>query len=319
MSFSVGQFVYQIYHRPLTWWRDNRDLRDGRRGEIAMQIAATHLPRANFDTWGLAAPPVRMLTGARFIHQTLFCARSFEWACGSHFNFEIYGDGTLSDQAAAQIRQVLPGATIPSQKEITERLDRALPISQFPLLRSMRDSHPLMRKLLDLHAGLQGPALYLDSDMLFFAPPNLLLNWLRQPTDEYYMHQIGDALVNERDGLSQRIGIPLHAGVNSGILALHDEGFDWPLLERAAAVMTAEERNHKWAEQTLFAVHVSHRQAASLSRDEYFLCHGRESFAGPIPPLRHYIHKSKSIYTGSEWRRWLDLSAASPNGATQTS
>ncbi|MCC6414402.1 MAG: hypothetical protein IT582_00620 [Opitutaceae bacterium] len=312
MVISVGKIAYFLYHQPLTWWLDRRDAMAGRRGETEMRTAVMSLKPLALARWGLEAPPVRFLTGARFVHQTLFCAQSFAWACGSHFRLEVYDDGTLTPENISALQTALPGAIIPAADEVTARLDAVLPVDRYPHLRRMRETHPLMRKLLDLHAGKSGPSLYLDSDMLFFARPPLLCDWMRKPEGEFHMRQSGDALVANRAELAARFGLTLAEGVNSGILALDDDGFDWPLLERAAAAMTVDERAHKWAEQTLFAVRVSHRHSQSLPSSDYQLCHGREDFGGATPPLRHYLHKSKSIYTAREWRLWQNRAAAAP-------
>jgi hypothetical protein len=187
-----------------------------------------------------------------------------------------------------------------------------LPAARFPLLRAMRESHPLMRKILDLHAGFTGPSLYLDSDMLFFGTPVMLRDWLANPAGEFFMHQHGEGLVDARDQLERAFEQPLHAGVNSGIIAVNDDGFDWPALENAAARLSSAERAHKWAEQTLFAWHLSRRRASPLSRADYFLCYSRTELASRMPPLRHYVHKSKSLYAAQEWRLWLKRCAQPP-------
>ena len=279
-----------------------------------MRKAAARIPPATLADWGLAGPPVRFLTGARFVHQTIFCARSFEWACGTHTRIEIFSDGTLGPDECVLLKRALPHAMIADDTATSQRLDTVLPTASFPLLREMRETQPLMCKLLDLHAGLSGPALYLDSDMLFFAAPATLRDWLRVQRGEWFMEQSGDALVGERVELGNRLGLNLAAGVNSGILALEDSAFDWPALERTAATFTPAERAHKWAEQTLFAVHVSRRFARALSRLDYVLCHGREDFADPAPALRHYVHKAKSIYAAREWRHWLAQQTTTPAG-----
>lgn len=311
---SAGRLLYLFYHRPRTWLQDRRDAAAGRRGTRAMCTAATALPRTELPAWGLAGPPCRFLTGARFIHQTIFCARSFEWACGTHVRLEIFGDGTLTPAHVAALRHALPQATVADERETQTRLDQALPQERFSVLRNLRERQPLMRKLLDLHAGLAGPSLYLDSDMLFFRPPVGLREWLRAPIGECFMQQAGDALVAPRDQLEALFGHALLPGVNSGILALDDGGFDWPALEAAAACLTESVRVHQWTEQTLFAVHLSRRRAGPLSPVDYVLCNSREDFGPVLPPLRHYVHKAKSLYAANEWRVWLERSRTPATG-----
>jgi hypothetical protein len=311
---SPGRLAYLLYYQPRTWWQDRIDSAAGRRGEAAMRAAAASLTPPALATWALSGPAVRFLTGERFVHQTIFCARSFEWACGTHVRLEIFSDGTLRPPQIAQLRQALPHVTIVDSDATAIQLDQVLGKDRFPLLRKMREENPLMRKLLDLHAGRAGPSLYLDSDMLFFGVPAVLRAWLRAPSGEFFMQQDSDALVGDRARLSARLGVEILPGVNSGILALDDDGFDWPGLERAAARLSAGERAHRWAEQTLFAVHVSRRSASPLSRLDYALCNSREDLTPQPPPLRHYVHKSKALYAAGEWQRWLDLSQSQPAG-----
>ena len=310
--FSAGRLFYLLYHRPRTWFEDRRDQAAGRRGEAAMRPAAATLPPLKLPDRGLAGPPCRFLTGAALIHQTIFCARSFEWACGSQLRLEVFSDGTLDCTAFAQLRRALPHAILVDPAAVEARLDKSLPMDRFPLLRQMRDSDPRMRKLLDLHAGLEGPSLYLDSDMLFFSEPRTLRDWLHRSDGELYMHQNGDALVGERTNLARTFGFEILEGVNSGIVAVRDEAFDWSGLERTAGRMTAEELRHPWAEQTLFACHLSQQGARPLSSTDYAICHGWESLGSCPPSLRHYVNKAKTRYLAVEWRRWLEHSGITP-------
>jgi hypothetical protein len=311
MSFlSPGRLLYWSYHRPKAWWFDRRDAAAGWHGDLAMQVAASELPPADLPTADPASPVCRFLTGVRFFHQTIFCARSFEWACGRHVRLEIHGDGTLDDALATLFRRALPHVTIVTAADTEARLDRVLPASQFPLLRTLRHQHPLMRKLVDLHAGATGASLYLDSDMLFFRPPAVLRDWLARPTGEWFMHQAEDALVGDRAQLERTLGNPLATGANSGILALQEDGFDWPALEAVAGRLSAAARHHPWLEQTLFAWHLGRRRAQPLPDNDYCLCYGRESFGGATPVLRHYVHKAKALYAAREWRLWLERSRA---------
>jgi hypothetical protein len=290
--------------------RDGRDRRAGGRGDAAMRQAAATLAPVALPDWGLAGPPCRFLTGTRFAHQTVFCARSFEWACETHVRLEIFDDGTLEPDQIAMIHRALPHARIADRAATEARLDRVLPTSQFPVLRGMRSAHPLMRKILDLHTGFDGWSLQLDSDMLFFGSPQILRDWLRQPAGEFFMQQHGDALVDRREQLSRDFGIALVPGVNTGIVAIDDRGLDWPLLESAASRLSETGRAHRWAEQTLMAYELSRRGATPLPQDVYVLCNSAHDLAADPPVLRHYVNKSKWLYTAHEWRLWVEHSRA---------
>ena len=305
-----GRLAYRLYFQPRTWLGDRFDRFLGQRGDRAMRKAAAYLEPLPLPFFHSYAPPCRFLTGERFVHQTIFCARSFEWACSSHFDIEIFSDGTLRSEHLEMIRRTLPRVVVQDERLIAGRLEQHLPRARFPLLRAMRDRTPLMRKVVDLHAGLHGPSLSLDSDMLFFRPPLALMEWLAHPRQEYFMSQESDALVADRQSLGKVLGAALLPGVNSGILAIDDDAIDWDDLERAAAALNEDQRRHLWAEQTLIAYHLTRRDARPLPIADYRLCNSRADFTGELPVLRHYVHKAKAVYAAGEWRRWLNLSAS---------
>lgn len=309
-SSRLGRLAYRLFFHPRTWLGDRVAAALRTRRDRAMRAAAARLQPLQLPPPDRTRPPCRFLTGERFAHQTVFCARSFEWACGTHVLIEIFSDGTLRSEHDALIHRVLPHAVVHADEATAARLERQLPPDRFPRLRAMRDHCPLMRKVLDLHVGFRGPSLSLDSDMLFFRLPGALLDWMVDPRENLYMHQEGDALVGDRASLGQALGVALFPGVNSGIVALNDAAIDWDDLERAAAALTGEQRRHLWAEQTLLAYQVSRQGARPLARTDYRLCHSRADLTGALPVLRHYVHKAKDCYLADEWSRWLRVSSA---------
>lgn len=274
-----------------------------------MRMASLKLLPSPFDSSGIFAHPVRFLTGRKIIHQTIFCAHSFQLACGTRVRLEFYDDGTLCNNDREVLQRNFPDSQIPTISQIEEKLDRYLPRNRFPLLRSMRDQIFMVRKLLDVHIGHTTPSLYLDSDMLFFRRPDHLLEWIQHPEGELFMHQGGDSLVSPRTELSARTGCNLAPSLNAGLLAIDDGKLDWDFLEAMAGQFTPAERAHIWAEQTLFAFHLGRRPAQPLPREDYVLCHDGSDLKRPFPVLRHYVHKAKYGYVAYEWRRWLAASA----------
>jgi hypothetical protein len=308
----AGRLLYRLYHAPRTHLETWRDARLAPRWDAAMRRAAAHLPPAHLPDWGLALPPIRFLTGARFAHQTAFCARSLTLACGTRLRLEFFDDGSLTPEQNARLLALFPDARIHSAADSQARLARFLPAARYPVLHELRSRSPLMRKLLDLRAGFTGPSLYLDSDMLFFKKPDLLLDWLRNPAGEYHMHEPGDsgAYVDSREILAQQLGLTPPAGVNTGILALDDSAFDWPALEALARRFTPAQRRHIWAEQTLTACHLAARPSRPLPAADYRVCTSRRDLAGAPPILRHYVYKAKMPYLQREWR--VNLRQACP-------
>lgn len=300
---SLGRLLYLAYHQPRERLEDALDQALLPRRDARMRRAAAALAPRPAGAPATSAPPVRFLTGARFAHQTAFCARSLERAAGRAFRFEFFDDGSLAGEPAARLLRAFPSARVVTAAESDADLDRHLPAARFPALRFARSRSPLMRKLLDLRAGRSGPSLYLDSDMLFFSRPRALLAWLDAPSAPLFMQEAkGSAYVDSRETLERDLGRPLPAGVNSGIVALDDGAIDWPALERAAATLGENRLAHKWAEQTLFAWLLSGLSGLPLDPALYRVCSSRADLAGEPPVLRHYVHKSKMPYLAGEWR-----------------
>ncbi|HTJ78569.1 MAG TPA: hypothetical protein VL357_06195 [Rariglobus sp.] len=280
-----------------------------------MRVHATRLPTLVLPEWGLDLPPVRFLTGARFAHQTAYCAQSLLWSCETRLRCEFFDDGSLRPVDTENLLRLFPKSRVITAGESEARLDLQLPRTTFPLLRAMRDRSPLMRKLLDLRAGLSGPNLYLDSDMLFFSQPTRLLAWLRNPKGELYMNEPGHdgAYVAAPGLIENQLELPhsLPLGVNTGIVAMDDSSLDWRDMERCAGLFTEEQRFHPWAEQTLTACHFSRSKAAALSAIDYRVCASRSDIVNPPPMLRHYVYKSKMPYLQNEWLKWEVISRKS--------
>ena len=298
---TLGRLLYFAYHRPRERLEATLDTMLFVRRDRAMRAAAARLAPSD-SPLATDLPSVRFLTGARFAHQTVFCAHSFCRTTGVRPRFEFFDDGTLSAAQAELLLRVFPSSTVIPAAESLAAVERHLPADRFPALRRARACSPLMRKLLDLHAGRRSPVLYLDSDMLFFACPDELLAWLRNPEGALHMTEAGNgAYVDDPATLALLFGrVPVP--VNTGIVALDDTLIDWPALERAGAALDLTRRVHEWAEQTLFAWLLGNLDSQPLNRARYRVCTSRADLTGPQPVLRHYVHKAKMPYVAGAWR-----------------
>lgn len=302
---TAGRLLYLAYHQPRERAESALDAFLLRSRDRAMRVAAARLkPIALALARDL--PPVRFLTGERFAHQTAFCAYSFCLAAGFTPRFEFFDDGSLPPNAADQLRRLFPEATVVTAKESLGAVERFLPAGEFPALHHARTCSPLMRKLLDLRVGRRGPALYLDSDMLFFSRPVALTDWLQCAAGALHMTEArAGAYVDTTKALAHDLGTPLPDGVNTGIVALDDARIDWTALERAANALGPARRAHKWAEQTLTAWLLAQLHAQPLDRPLYRVCSSRADLGGAAPVVRHYVHKAKMPYLAGEWRRFV--------------
>ena len=300
---SPGRLLYFGYHRPRAWLEDAVDRALYERRDARMRRAAAALTPIDLPV-AVDLPPVRFLTGARFAHQTAFCAYSLCRTAGFTPRLEFFDDGSLSPAQARLLGGLFPGSRVIPSAESFHALEQHLPASRFPSLRFARERSPFMRKLLDMRAGHRGPSLYLDSDMLFFSRPVELIAWLRSPCGERFMAEPGaGGYVDTPEILARDLGRTLTPGVNAGILALDDDDIDWPAFERTAAALGETRLSHLWAEQTLSAWFLSRPSAQALDAAAYRVCFSRRDLAGPDPVLRHYVHKSKAPYVSGEWRR----------------
>jgi hypothetical protein len=194
-------------------------------GERRMRQAAGTLKR--LERTNALAIPVCFLTGPRFIHQTLFCAHSFQNAAGKEFPMEVFSDGRLGDADAAKLRQVFPHATIALGAELDARVADALPPGKFPALHAVRKSLALLRKLTDAMAGRRGYRLFFDSDMLFWRTPSESLTRAAAGEPLYMADTVADGYTATRADITRALGVPVAAGVNSGLVGLDAGSIDW--------------------------------------------------------------------------------------------
>ena len=102
----------------------------------------------------------------------------------------VHDDSSLRDFQKAQFERLFPHYVLVDNREIERKLEAFLPAEKFPVLRARRLVYPHLRKLTDVHIGGSGWKLVLDSDMLFFKRPHVLLDWLRSPDMPCYMRHI---------------------------------------------------------------------------------------------------------------------------------
>lgn len=306
MSSLPGRLFYQLCHRPLGAMREclraggpleQRRTRDGQR---EMEAAAADLP--GLPCFGGEPVRLHVLTGRRFWYQTVFCLWSFARAARRPVAPVVLDDGTLTRECFASIQRLFPLARLDSEADILTRLDEHLPVARFPSLRRRRAEFPLLRKITDLHAGLRGWRLFVDSDVLFFRSPDLLLEWLREPvrplraTDVEYAYGYSPKL------LAELAGQPVPDLVNTGLLGLRSETMDWERMEYWCRTLIQRAGTHYYQEQALVALHLAGQTHLAAPIQDYVTF--------PKPPealacravMHHYVADSKRWYFQTNWR-----------------
>jgi hypothetical protein len=304
-----GKLLYHVWHRPVNQlkdlWRDGGPLERRRteQGRLAM-TAAAH---------SLSPPPsapgspveLHLLTGRRFWYQTAFCLWTFARHARRPLAPVIYDDGTLVPEFREPLARLFPATRFVPQSDTLARLDAHLPAGRFPVLRERWLNYPNIRKLTDVHVGHTGWKLVLDSDLLFFRPPQLLVAWADQPATPLHAVDCETSYGYSRPLMNELAGAPVADLVNVGLTGLHGGELDWERLEHWCATLIARERTNYYLEQALIAMLVAGRPCTVVPAAEYV--------TRPVPPeaedcravMHHYVAGSKSWYFRRNWRRAL--------------
>jgi len=271
-----------------------------------MREAAKRLPALSPppDASG-ASQKVYFLSGKDFWYQTLFCFVSLQRFSEERITPVVYGDGTLGSEAKAHIRRVVPWATFVERESIESRLDAHLPVSKYPTLRERRLEYVHLRKLTDFHAGSTGWKLVLDSDMLFFRRPSLLLEWLNTPEHPLHMQDAMESYGYSRELMEELAGATVPPIVNVGIVGLRSEVIDWEALEYWCRTMNEREHVSYLQEQALTAMLMAGSERTVAPRPEYLTLPSVEEGQSPSATLHHYVAESKRAYFQHGWRQVL--------------
>lgn len=315
-SRGAGRLAYRWLHRP----RREIDLAsrygwrlawDAWRGERAMRQSAFRLQASRPDARGGGSDlTVCLLTGPDFVHQTLFCAHSFQRHANRSVSFEFLSDGRLRPQDRDALTASFPSATVRDASELDAAVRSALPPAQFPCLHEVRRHFVLLRKLTDAMAGRSGYRLFLDSDMLFWTEPRELLERAERAQPLYLADLSDDGYTAGRAEITGALGVPVAPGVNSGVIGIDAASLDWQLMERACRYLIKSPGDQRLLEQTLWAVALGGIQAHRLNARDYRVVINPTQWRQLVaeacgPALVHYAWHARWPYSAYEWRRYL--------------
>lgn len=274
-----------------------------RRGERQMKKAALKLSPVTLSSdYKLE---VSYLTGAKYWHQTIFCAYSLARLLKGHVRINVYSDGTLSPELSGFIIKALPNVNIISTKDLSTQIDEVLPEKDFPLLRALRKENAFFRKLVDMRTNNRY-IIQLDSDMLFFNEPKELIDAYRN-NENYFMQDTIPAsyYVLPEDVISKDLNISMCKKINSGILAYNSSKIDWHFVERTCAYLMKNVQNvhPPMFEQTLNAIIISWLEGKPLNQPYRILYADKNEKTNSSDIVRHYIFKAKLPYFTTEWKK----------------
>ena len=303
---TPGQLLLRFYHRPVGRIRDS--LRNGgpwaeretERQRIEMENAATGfsaLPQFP----GTTPVTLHLLTGRRFWYQTVFCLHSFARAAQTTVNAVLYDDGSLDAECAARLACMGAGIRIRFIPELRAQLDAILPAARFPTLRERWENYPNIRKLTDVHLGSSGWKLVIDSDLLFFRRPDVLLSWLAAPDLPLHAVDFKESYGYSRPLLERIVGAPLPPLVNVGLCGLRSDTLDWTELEYWITRIQASERTSYYLEQALVAMLAARQPCAVAPGADYVTLPSHAEVVTPRAVMHHYVAHSKRWYFREAW------------------
>lgn len=303
---GLGKLLYKLVYAPrgfvkTTWQRGLLNRYLSHCGRLQMEAAVSQLqPFAHQpDQPGY---DIYFMTGSKYWYQTCFCAYSMQQHSPVNLRPIIYDDGSLKAEQKTEILRLFPRADIVSLERVEARLDEVLPATEFPHLRSHRLQQPLIRKLIDFHAGETGWKLFLDSDMLFFQPPQFLLNWLAAPQTPCYMVDVKNAYGYSEALLQELAGKPLPQRVNIGIFGLQSDAIDWHQIESWLGAFLEREGTHYNVTQGLSCLYLAGKDCAIAPQKDYLLLPSRQEALYPQAVMHHYVAESKPWYFRYGWR-----------------
>ncbi|MEJ7703267.1 MAG: hypothetical protein WKF47_06255 [Geodermatophilaceae bacterium] len=215
--------------------------------------------------------------------------------------FTIVSDGSYSDRSRALLRRI-------DSSIVVSKASDWLPGNSPADLRDYLGGHPTGKQLaLIMSLPVNGPALYIDSDVLFFAGAIALRSISRQT--EAPAEYLADCQLSADERLF-RSSPEKQNPVNTGVLLLHRK-LDWSLalerfieLEGAPTFFTNQTMTHP-------AMHANEAEPLDaekfvLKLDDQFVF--RDAYASPSLVLRHYVNPVRHKF-------WTSLSRSLSHAA----
>lgn len=279
------------------WWNSHLIERERR----AMERASERL----FVPYEEAGAPleVHFLTGRHYWYQTVFCMYSLQKAAGRSFRWHLYDDGTFDEALIARMKAQAPGAVVHTRQEIEARLRVCLPEQDYPFLWRKRRVYPHLKKLTDIHAGSQGWKLVLDSDMLFYKNPDLLIKWLSSPQQTFHILDIINSYGYPINLMEKISGNPIQEKVNVGAVGIKSEEINWKLLDQWGKELEEKKGASYFLEQALTAMLIGQNSCTIGPSNEYIVMPSKEQVLLNMGTMHHYVDSSKEWYFKISWKQ----------------
>lgn len=312
-KIALGVLIYKLYYLPkstVSRWlqRGVKNTLQDLQAQKQMERTVTQL--VPIRPSHVEPYEIHFLSGQRFWYQTCFCAYSFAQQTLLPIRPIIYDDGTLEQQHHTIIQTIFPNARVIPREQIENQLDEFLPYRRFPYLRERRLNYPNLRKLTDIHAGSYGWKLVLDSDMLFFKSPQLLIDWLQSPQQPCHMVDIETCYGYPQSLMASLANAEIAERINVGICGLKSEDIDWEKLEYWCKTMVEQCGTHYYQEQAIVAMLMAGKPCVAAPEKDYIVMPRQSEVMQPEAVMHHYVADSKPWYFRYGWKHVLQANDA---------
>lgn len=257
------------------------------RDSVRFRILETRSIEDTFDR----TCEIHVFTCAKDWLNLLWALKTFYYYSNRQYALCIHDDGSLSPTDRATLQAHFPNARIIDRPSADAKV---LPeLQAYPHCLAFRQSNHLSPKVFDFASYLESDRmLLLDSDVLFFKAPTILLNRIEDP--DYHLNTVnGDtasAYTIDPQIVENQCGFKVIERFNSGLGLIHKASIRLDWIEEF--LQLPDIIGHFWRiEQTLYAL-FSSRYGAELLPPEYDV-----HLEGGIgnSPSRHYVGKIRHL------------------------
>lgn len=231
---------------------------------------------------------IHILSGRARLTMALWMMVSWMANTGRQWKFVIHDDGSLNAGDSIRFKRIIPHGRVILSKDSNPAINDLL--SRHPLCLRCRNLHPLGRKLFDIPLfALQDKLLSIDTDILFYNAPQLLLRWISESGGDktIFMEDVKDASLVSVQDARFLFNMELKQKVNTGIIGILKKNLSLDFLEDCLARTGMLNKDRWYVEQTLFAVTASKFSRVELLPAEYVMSLAPQCPANAV--ARHYV------------------------------
>ena len=246
--------------------------------------------RINFPHHGHPVS-LHMVVGKEMTLLGMLGLRSLEWHSGYSWAPVIHDDGTMDEVDFEAWKRFFPECTIIPKDRADKEVSSAL--EPFPACRENRLKHHWFLKVFDTHHyASHEHYIVLDSDILFFRRPQLVLDWIKDPFGTFYvMRDTKEKYSHPKQKIVEAMGIPMMEAVNSGLDMVPKGEFSLEFAEQFLTNCSANATHYEFLEQTIFAIMASRAPNGRHLPSEYEISWNRIRRWNAV--CRHYVGSVK--------------------------